>query len=122
MPFIVDSVRLILSNRMVKIHSIQYSTIHCSRNKDGEIETIDRNRKSGAKDGAKNGSEEAFVFIELDRHSDDASKESLLGAIEGVMSDVASMVNDYPKMLELKNKLGNLWGWLVLLSLQLEVG
>jgi glutamate dehydrogenase len=97
MPFVVDSVRMTLSNRMVKIHSIQYSSLECKRLAGGKIESL---KKLPSKKSSKEISGEAFMFIELDRHSDPASQTSLLDAINLVMSDVSLMVNDYPKVLE----------------------
>lgn len=99
MPFIVDSIRLTLSNRMVKIHSIQYANIHCDRNKSGDISKLLGN-------SAKNTqcNDEALIFIEIDRHSDEASQASLLKSIESVMSEVSTMVGDYEKMLGRKQE------------------
>jgi glutamate dehydrogenase len=100
-PFIVDSIRLTLANRMNKIHSIQYANIRCDRNKSGEISKI--NDGTSSKDEKIN--DEALIFIEIDRHSDDASRNSLLKAIEEVMSDVSTMVGDYERMLDKKQDL-----------------
>ncbi|KZZ79668.1 NAD-glutamate dehydrogenase [Oleiphilus sp. HI0132] len=101
MPFIVDSIRLILSNRMVKIHSIQYANIRCERAKNGDIESL----KSGAAAKESTCNDEALIFIEIDRHSDSASQKSLLKAINEVMSDVSTMVGDYENMLTKKQSL-----------------
>lgn len=101
MPFIVDSIRLTLSNRMVKIHSIQYASIKCSRNKAGHIEKIG----SHTAKSDEGMSEQALIFIEVDKHSDSASKQSLCKAINAVMNDVAGMVGDYENMLHKKRSI-----------------
>jgi len=92
-PFIVDSVRMALSGREIKTHSIQYSTLSCERNDSGKITGLN------TKAGDVNASSEALVFVEIDRHSDKKSQLSLSNAIETVMNDVASMVSDYDAML-----------------------
>jgi len=92
-PFIVDSVRMALSCREIKTHSIQYSTLSCERNNSGKITGLNT---SG---GDENTYSEALVFVEIDRHSDKKSQLSLSSAIETVMNDVASMVTDYKAML-----------------------
>ena len=63
-PFIVDSVRMELSSREVKTHSIQYSTIRCNRNKKGETTEFVPKKSKLDRD------EETLVFIEVDKHSD----------------------------------------------------
>ena len=101
MPFIVDSIRLTLANRMIKIHSIQYANIRCVRNKSGSITSLSDEAVKGKKDN----NDEALIFIEIDRHSDEASQKSLFKAIEGVMSEVATMVGDYDNMLARKQEI-----------------
>jgi len=92
-PFIVDSVRMELSAREVKTHSIQYSTIRCNRNKKGEsTEFIDK------KEGIQI-EEETLVFIEVDKHSDKKALNSLRKSIISIMDDVTITVNDYEEML-----------------------
>jgi len=93
MPFIVDSVRMELSAREIKTHSIQYSTIRCERNKKGAVSGfIDK------KEGIHN-EEETLVFIEVDKHSDKTALTSLRKSIVSIMDDVSIIVKDYEAML-----------------------
>jgi len=92
-PFIVDSVRMELSSREIKTHSIQYSTIRCNRSKKGDV-TAFVTKKEG-----QQTEEETLVFIEVDKHSDKKALTSLRKSIVSIMDDVTVTVNDYEKML-----------------------
>ncbi len=94
MPFIVDSVRMELSAREIKTHSIQYSTFRCERNDSGDVSKFIKSVQN------ENLQYETLVFIEIDKHGDEASVESLREGIADVMDDVMTTVDDYPKMLE----------------------
>ena len=97
-PFIVDSVRMELSAREVKTHSIQYSTIRCERDKKGEATSFLSKNETLEK------SEETLVFIEVDKHSDKKALNSLHQSIESVMEDVTITVDDYLQMLAHTNE------------------
>ena len=94
MPFIVDSIRMTLANREIKTHTIQYASFHTDRDSKGKL-TAFKTQKHKARDVS---SGEGLVFIELDRHNDDAAKDALKECITSVLDDVAITVADYPAM------------------------
>ena len=96
MPFIVDSMRMTLAAREVKTHTIQYASFHIDRDKNGKFSAF--NAKKYKSTDASTG--EGLVFIEIDRHTDEAAKDSLAHCIASVLNDVAVTVTDYPLMQE----------------------
>jgi len=92
-PFIVDSVRMELSAREIKTHSIQYSTIRCNRDKKGGVTEF------VVKNDMLQKEEETLVFIEVDKHSDKTALTRLRKSIVSIMDDVTITVNDYEEML-----------------------
>ena len=96
MPFIVDSVRMTLASREVKTHTIQYASFDIDRDKKGKFSNF-RQKKHQAHDAS---SGEGLVFIEVDRHTDEASKLALEQSVSAVLNDVAVTVSDYPSMQE----------------------
>ncbi len=98
MPFIIDSVRMELAHREIKIHGIQHSILYCERDAQGAITKL-LDRKS-RKEKAKG---EAILFVEVDRHSDANAIASLKESIESVLQDVETAVLDFPAMLQHAN-------------------
>ncbi len=95
MPFIIDSVRMALAGREIKIHGIQHSILFADRDKKGQLKKLtERSDKKGVPAG------EAIMFVEVDRHNDERSIQKLKQAIQSVLDDVETTVSDYPKMLE----------------------
>mgnify|MGYP000532930775 CR=1 FL=1 len=92
MPFIIDSVRMELSDREIKTHSIQYATLHCERDNKGVVSNF-------IKPGNEKQQKETLVFIEVDKHSDESALENLHDSITSIMDDVTTTVTDYSKML-----------------------
>ena len=100
MPFIVDSMRMTLAAREIKTHTIQYASFQIERDKNGKFSAFKSLKHKS--DDASSG--EGLVFIEVDRHTDETSKQSLQQAITSVLNDVAITVADYPTMRD-KTKL-----------------
>ena len=94
MPFIVDSMRMSLAEREVKTHTIQYASFNIDRDEQGKLLNI-KTHKHKADDISAG---EGLVFIEVDRHTDEASKNSLAQVIYSVLHDVTLSVTDYPIM------------------------
>ena len=108
MPFIVDSIRMALADREVKTHTIQYASFDIDRDAKGNMSELKTQMHSEDQVSAGEG----LVFIELDRHTDEASKHSLENAISSVLLDVSSSVNDYPlmqaKIAQIRNDISKL--------------
>ncbi len=98
MPFIVDSVRMALSSRAIKVHGIQHAVLYAQRDDKGHL--LELVSSTVRKQAESNESEEAVMLIEVDRQHDDAACETLREELTEVLSQVRTTVSDYPHMLQ----------------------
>jgi glutamate dehydrogenase len=101
MPFIVDSIRMTLTAREIKTHTIQYASFNVNRDEYGNF--ISFKTQKHKSDDPSTG--EGLVFVEVDRHTNEHSKKSLKESIDSVLSDVAITTADYPVMQEKVNQI-----------------
>lgn len=98
MPFIIDSVRMVLTTRNVNVHGIQHAILQTERDAKGKLVRLkDSVRKGKADDAAT--AKESVMLIEVDRHSNQDALNALKAEIESVLADVRTTVQDYPAML-----------------------
>ena len=97
MHFIVDSVRMELAAREIKIHAIQHSILFCERDEQGgfshSISATENNKKTASRQQG-----EAIMFIEIDHQGDEQSLTELKDSIQSVLKEVTTTVDDYPAM------------------------
>ncbi len=98
MPFLVDSIRMEINSRNISIHSITSTVMNVLR--DGEhtlqdVATIDRKVKASK---GKTWGKEAFVYLEINLHSDESELQELRDCLSSVLEDVDSVVSDYKPM------------------------
>lgn len=93
MPFVVDSVRMVLNENNFKIHGIQHSILYNNRQADGHLAGFVNKEDNGH-------SGEALMYVEVDRHSDEGELASLKSSLESVLTDISVTVADYPAMLQ----------------------
>lgn len=94
MPFIIDSIRMALASREIKVHGLQHSNLYCERKKDGKISKLISDSKAREKHHPQ-----AVMFVEVDRHGDAESIQSLMESIKEVLAEVSTTVADYTAML-----------------------
>lgn len=91
MPFLVDSVRMALNRRGLVIHTIHNSILFTRRDDKGDLlELCDRS--------AEGASAESFIYLEVDRTSDDAELKAIFAALHKVLKHVHVAVSDYSEM------------------------
>jgi len=91
MPFLVDSLAIVLLNCGLSIHTMVHPVFAVRRDRAGRIEAI-------ASDG--DGVAESWQHIEVDRTSDPARLEHLQSRIDAALRDVRVAVEDWPAMLQ----------------------
>ena len=64
MPFLIDSLRIAINQREIGTHSIQHSILQVERDTQGKLKKLHPPKKKSA-----NASYEAFIVLEIDRHS-----------------------------------------------------
>ncbi|MBE9396798.1 NAD-glutamate dehydrogenase [Pontibacterium sp. N1Y112] len=91
MPFLVDSVRMALNRRGLVIHTIHNSILFTRRDDNGDLlELCDKS--------VEGTSAESFIYLEVDRTSDDAELKAILSALHKVLEHVRVAVSDYSEM------------------------
>jgi glutamate dehydrogenase len=90
MPFLVDSLAIVLLNCGLSIHTMVHPVFTVRRDRAGRIESI-------GTDG--DGVAESWQHIEVDRTSDPAQLAHVRSRIEAALGDVRVAVEDWPAML-----------------------
>src|SRR5690554_4910032 len=99
-PFLIDSLRIAVNQREIGTHSIQYSILNVQRGEDGKLKKLLSTKKSTA--GA---AYEAFIVLEIDRHSSPEDLRNLEEALQNVLHEVRIAVEDFPVV---KNKVSEI--------------
>lgn len=96
MPFLVDSVTMVLNSMGLNIHLIIHmGSIRLRRDSSGKvIEVLDHTVKD------ETVYPEAAIYIEIDRQSDPKMLDKIEENIRKVLKDVNTVVSDWPKMQE----------------------
>ena len=90
MPFLVDSIRMELTRRNIAINTIKSTVLEVQRNNSGKLLSLS---------SKKSGCDEAFIYIEIGKHSDVDEINGLRQSMLDVLADVAVVVTDYSAIL-----------------------
>ena len=94
-PFLVDSLRMELNRRNLTIHAINNTVLTASRDESGKLQKLLLTNSKAA-----NVSRESLISVEIDRHSDAAQLEDLRATLTEILTEVISVVNDFPAMVQ----------------------
>ncbi|MBN7769567.1 NAD-glutamate dehydrogenase [Marinobacter daepoensis] len=89
-PFLIDSLRMAINQREIGTHSIQHSILRVDRDSAGKLKKLHTTKKSAA------ASYEAFIVLEIDRHSDPEDLRDLEQTLQQVLHEVRIAVGDFP--------------------------
>ncbi|MET0496836.1 MAG: NAD-glutamate dehydrogenase domain-containing protein [Steroidobacteraceae bacterium] len=95
MPFLVDSLNMVLSRAGLRIHLMAHPVIAVRRDRAGRISAV------GADDAKDGFVKESWQHIETDRIVDPAAMRAIEAKILSMLDDVQLAVQDWPKMREL---------------------
>ncbi|MFV8571351.1 NAD-glutamate dehydrogenase [Marinobacter sp. SBS5] len=93
-PFLIDSLRMAVNQREIGTHSIQHSVLQIEREKSGKLKKIHGAKKSAS------ASFEAFIVLEIDRHTSPKDLSSLEKNLQSVLHEVRIAVDDFPVVQE----------------------
>jgi len=93
-PFLIDSLRMAINRREIGTHSIQHSILQVERDARGKLKKLHSAKKSSA------AAYEAFIVLEIDRHSDPEDLAGLAEALQTVLHEVRIAVEDFPRVKE----------------------
>lgn len=96
-PFLVDSIRMELNRREMAIHFINHAVLPVTRNKKGDMDY----KTSLSEQGEVN---EAVIYIEVDRHTDDNELEDLAATLDEILSDIRLVVGDFDVFKDKSNE------------------
>ncbi|RBP30061.1 glutamate dehydrogenase [Marinobacter pelagius] len=99
-PFLIDSLRIAINQREIGTHSIQHSILQVDRDKDGKLKKLHSTKKSGS--GAEY---EAFIVLEIDRHSNPADLKEIEEALQTVLHEVRIAVSDFNVVTDKVNRI-----------------
>ncbi|MFG1489187.1 NAD-glutamate dehydrogenase, partial [Oceanospirillum sp. HFRX-1_2] len=95
MAFLVDSVRIELNRRGLTVHSIHNAVLNFLRDDKGQMLEL-KGRSEGFGEGK--GSAESLIYIEVDRHTDQAELDELSASLNEVLAEVSTAVEDFDHM------------------------
>ncbi|MDA7746774.1 NAD-glutamate dehydrogenase [Psychromonas sp.] len=88
-PFVIDTLKIILNKKNIKLHRIFYSEIHCERSESGKLEKLDTNNNT-----------ELLLYIEVDQTTSSAERLSIKESLDHALSNVGLVVDDFEQMLD----------------------
>jgi glutamate dehydrogenase len=91
MPFLVDSLAMVLTDCGLAQHMMVHPVLHVVRNRGGRVQRCTESPSSGARP-------ESWQHIEIDRSVDAAKLETVRARILAVLADVQLAVQDWPVM------------------------
>ncbi|GBO83038.1 NAD-glutamate dehydrogenase [Marinobacter salsuginis] len=99
-PFLIDSLRIAINQREIGTHSIQHSILQVERQSDGKLKKLHTTKKK-----ASGSDYEAFIVLEIDRHSDPEDLRDLEDTLQNVLHEVRIAVSDFPVVTEKVNEI-----------------
>jgi len=99
MPFLIDSLRIAINQREIGTHSIQHSILRVERDGQGRLRQLFSTKK-----GSASSVYEAFIVLEIDRHSDPEDLRALEEALQKVLHEVRIAVSDFGRVTEKVNE------------------
>ncbi len=92
-PFLIDSIRIAINQREIGTHSIHHAVLQVERDKAGQLKKLHTSARKSSKSGF-----EAFIVLEVDRHSDPQDLAQLENTLQDVLHEVRIAVADFPLM------------------------
>jgi glutamate dehydrogenase len=89
-PFIIDTLKLVLNELNIKLHRVFYSEISSERSKSGKLNSL-----------TAKSAEELVLYFEVDHTSSNAEREQIKSRIESALLDVSLVVDDFSVLRKL---------------------
>ena len=97
-PFVVDSIRIELNRRGIAIHNIHSAQLTVARNEEGQLQGVQTTQSKLQREDDRQINQEALVFMEITRQSDEATFADLRKEIESILNDVQAVVSSFDEM------------------------
>ncbi len=93
-PFLMDSIRMALTNHGLDVRAIKSTPFASVRDKSGLLMDIQPSREASASDV-----NEAFLYFEINRQSQEKELKTIASIIRGILSDIQLVTSGYSKVL-----------------------
>ncbi|MCG8516708.1 MAG: NAD-glutamate dehydrogenase [Pseudomonadales bacterium] len=94
-PFLIDSIRIAINQREIGTHTIHHAVLQVDRDRQGKLKKLHTDSKSTSKSDY-----EAFIALEIDRHSDPRDLAELEEILQTVLHEVRIAVSDFPRVTD----------------------
>jgi len=88
-PFIIDTLKIVLNKQNINLHRILYSEIHSERSKDGQLKALNTDNDT-----------ELLLYIEIDHTTSPTERLKIKKSLDKALSDVSLVVDDHAKMMK----------------------
>ena len=88
-PFVIDTLKLIINEQNIKVHRIFYSEMAIVRGKTGKLLSFNAQSNN-----------ELLLYFEIDQTSAKAERDELAAKIQLALQDVSLVVDDYRQIIE----------------------
>ena len=95
MPFLVDSVRMVLNRRGYTSHLVVHPVMRFRRAEDGRIEAL-----APREDASEGSIVEALIRLEADRQTEPETLDAIAAEVRAALDDVRAAVEDWEAMRE----------------------
>src|SRR5690554_1688491 len=99
-PFLIDSLRIAINQQEIGTHSIQHSILQVERDKQGKLKKLLPTKK-----GQSASSYEAFIVLEIDKHSNPEDLRRIEQTLQTVLHEVRIAVADFPVVTDKVNEI-----------------
>lgn len=93
-PFLMDSVRMALTNEGITVHAVNYTSLSTERSNKGELKAIIPSSKTDHMDG-----DEALLYFEINHLTQSQDLTATSKAIKGALKNIALVNTGYTDML-----------------------
>ncbi|TEW54456.1 NAD-glutamate dehydrogenase [Psychromonas sp. RZ22] len=87
-PFVIDTLKIILNKQNIKLHRIFYSEICSERNAAGKLKKLNEDNDT-----------ELLLYIEIDQTSSATERLNIQKSLQKALLDVSLVVDDYQQMI-----------------------
>ncbi|MCK0163879.1 NAD-glutamate dehydrogenase [Marinobacter sp. S6332] len=99
-PFLIDSLRIAINQQEIGTHSIQHSILQVERDKQGKLKKLLPTKKDQSA-----SSYEAFIVLEIDKHSNPEDLRRIEQTLQTVLHEVRIAVADFPVVTDKVNEI-----------------
>jgi len=87
-PFVIDTLKIVLNKQNINLHRILYSEIHSEREQSGQLKALNKENDT-----------ELLLYIEIDHTTSPTERLKIKKSLDKALSDVSLVVDDHEEMI-----------------------